>query len=45
MSATDLLERAMQGTAIKDVATRRIELSLRPFELLALRFRAPRVAA
>jgi alpha-mannosidase len=44
VEATDLLERAVQGTAIRSISTRRIELDLRPFELLTLRFRAPSAA-
>jgi alpha-mannosidase len=39
VDATDLLERAVQGTAIRSTSTRRVELDLRPFELLTLRFR------
>lgn len=42
VSATDLLERSVQTTAVTAVAPRRVELDLRPFELLTLRFRAPR---
>jgi alpha-mannosidase len=44
VEATDLLERAVQGTAIRSISTRRVELDLRPFELLTLRFRAPSAA-
>ena len=44
VEATDLLERVVQATAIRSVASRRIELELRPFELLTLRFRAPRAS-
>jgi alpha-mannosidase len=41
VSATDLLERAAPGTAIRSSSPRRVELELRPFELVTLRFRAP----
>jgi alpha-mannosidase len=44
VEATDLLERAVQAKAVRSTAPRRIELELRPFELLTLRFRAPRAA-
>jgi len=44
VEATDLLERAVQAAAVRSTAPRRIELDLRPFELLTLRFRAPRAA-
>ena len=36
---------SIAGTAIRSTAPRRIELELRPFELLTLRLRAPRAAA
>ena len=42
VDATDLLERAAPGTAIRSGSARAVELDLRPFELLTLRFRAPR---
>jgi alpha-mannosidase len=42
VDATDLLERPVDGTAIRSTSTRRVELTLRPFELLTVRFRAPR---
>jgi alpha-mannosidase len=45
VETSDLLERTVSGTAIRSVSTRRIELELRPFELVTLRFRAPRAAA
>jgi alpha-mannosidase len=41
VSLTDLLERSAPGTAIRGSSRRRVELELRPFELLTLRFRAP----
>ncbi|WP_374010967.1 alpha-mannosidase [Leifsonia sp. LS-T14] len=44
VEATDLLERPLESAAISAVSPRRIELDLRPFELLTLRFRAPRAA-
>ena len=44
VETTDLLERPVDTAAIVDVSPRRIELDLRPFELLTLRFRAPRAA-
>ena len=49
VEVTDLLERAVPetvpGAAVRSVSPRRIELELRPFELLTLRFRAPRAVA
>ncbi len=40
--ATDLLERAVDGTAVRaSTPGREVALELRPFELLTLRFRAP----
>ncbi len=41
VEATDLLERPSESTAISAVSDRRVDLRLRPFELLTLRFRAP----
>ncbi|TIH40467.1 alpha-mannosidase [Subtercola vilae] len=41
---TDLLERVVSSNAIRSSAPRRLELQLRPFELLTLRFRAPRAS-
>jgi alpha-mannosidase len=40
--ATDLLEREVRATAVGSVSSRRVQLDLRPFELVTLRFRAPR---
>jgi len=45
VDATDLLERPVPSTAVGAVSTRRVELDLRPFELVTLRFRAPRSAS
>jgi alpha-mannosidase len=45
VEATDLLERPTGDSAVQRVGPRRVEVILRPFELLTLRFRAPRVAA
>jgi alpha-mannosidase len=45
VEATDLLERPNGDNAVKRVEPRRVEVTLRPFELLTLRFRAPRAAA
>jgi len=45
VDATDLLERPVPSTAVGTVSTRRVELDLRPFELVTLRFRAPRSAS
>ncbi len=42
VEATDLLERAVDAEAIRSVSTRRVELALHPFEIVTLRFRAPR---
>ena len=42
VAATDLLERETAGTAIRSTSSRRVELDLRPFELVTLRFSAPR---
>ncbi len=42
VQATDLVERASEGTAVRTTSLRRVDLELRPFELLTLRFRAPR---
>ncbi|GAA4755409.1 glycoside hydrolase family 38 C-terminal domain-containing protein [Amnibacterium soli] len=42
VEATDLLERPAAQHAIRGTGLRRVELDLRPFELLTLRFRAPR---
>ncbi|SEA35046.1 alpha-mannosidase [Leifsonia sp. 21MFCrub1.1] len=42
--AADLLERAIDSEAISAVSARRVELALHPFEILTLRFRAPRAA-
>jgi alpha-mannosidase len=42
VEATDLLERPAAQGAIRGTGLRRVELDLRPFELLTLRFRAPR---
>lgn len=44
VEATDLLERPGAGTAITATSDRRVDLVLRPFELLTLRFRAPSAA-
>lgn len=45
VETTDLLERSAAGTAVRSVATRAVDLELRPFELVTLRFRAPRASA
>jgi alpha-mannosidase len=42
VEATDLLERAVDAEAIRSVSARRVELALHPFEIVTLRFRAPR---
>lgn len=42
VEATDLLERTVDRGAIRSVAPRRLELAVRPFEIVTLRFRAPR---
>ncbi|WP_441783366.1 alpha-mannosidase [Leifsonia sp. 2TAF2] len=44
VEATDLLERPVETAAILSSSQRRLELDLRPFELLTVRFRAPRAA-
>jgi alpha-mannosidase len=45
VEATDLLERGIHSAAIRSTSPRRIDVMLRPFELLTLRFAAPRAAA
>ena len=45
VETTDLLERPVTGTAVRAVDERRVELQLRPFELVTLRFRAPRATS
>ncbi|MDQ1570623.1 MAG: alpha-mannosidase [Actinomycetota bacterium] len=45
VETVDLLERAVAGTEIRSTADRLVELTLRPFELMTLRFRAPRAAS
>ncbi|SDQ57286.1 glycoside hydrolase family 38 C-terminal domain-containing protein [Microbacterium sp. cf332] len=45
VETTDLLERPMPGTAVSSVSDRAVDLVLRPFELVTLRFRSPRPAA
>lgn len=42
VDTTDLLERPVESTAVLSVARRGVELRLRPFEIVTLRFRAPR---
>ncbi|WP_370544703.1 glycoside hydrolase family 38 C-terminal domain-containing protein [Frigoribacterium sp. VKM Ac-2530] len=44
VDTTDLLERTVESTAVRASDVRRVELELRPFELVTLRFRAPRRA-
>ncbi|MFP3463998.1 alpha-mannosidase [Leifsonia sp. SIMBA_070] len=44
VEATDLLEQPVETTALRSSSPRRLELDLRPFELLTLRFRSPRAA-
>ncbi|BDI22295.1 glycoside hydrolase family 38 C-terminal domain-containing protein [Herbiconiux sp. L3-i23] len=41
VEATDLLERPLESSAIRSTHTRRVDLELRPFELLTLRFSTP----
>ncbi len=42
VDTVDLLERSVASTAVRRDSHRRVELELRPFELVTLRFRAPR---
>ncbi|MEV8214114.1 glycoside hydrolase family 38 C-terminal domain-containing protein [Leifsonia sp. NPDC077715] len=41
---TDLLERSVDSDAVRATSPRRVDLALHPFEIVTLRFRAPRAA-
>ncbi|MDD7960914.1 alpha-mannosidase [Microbacterium thalli] len=45
VETTDLLERPVSSTAVSSVSVRAVDLVLRPFELVTLRFRSPRPVA
>jgi alpha-mannosidase len=44
VEASDLLERPVPGSAVLSSSARVVNLCLRPFEILTLRFRSPRLA-